>query len=133
MNITTYITLEVEHGLRHYFIIAARTMNSLFGSDPETIESVEDTIIQGYPHRVPKVLALLRQYLVAGGGLKLESIFRQSGVESETKTLRSHLAKGEWYNTTDLYSVATLIKVKFKVKILSPLFLFCSFFIYLFI
>jgi hypothetical protein len=85
---------------------------TMIGGKPNPLNDfVTDTIISGFPHRIPKALAMLRATLMSRDGLKLDGIFRERGEESEIKMIREKLGKGQPFKSGDMYSVATCIKL----------------------
>ncbi|KAJ3332547.1 hypothetical protein HDU76_013858 [Blyttiomyces sp. JEL0837] len=83
-------------------------------NDPMMEIQVEDIIISGFPHRVPKSLAMLRATLMARDGLLVDGIFRDKGEESEIKMIRERIRRGQPFRTLDMLAVATVIKIYFR-------------------
>ncbi|KAJ3214159.1 hypothetical protein HDU67_002019 [Dinochytrium kinnereticum] len=75
---------------------------------------VDDMIISGFPHRVPRELALLRASLMAREGLGIERIFSEKGDDSEIQNIRNRLKQGLQIGAADPYAVASCIKLFFR-------------------
>ena len=75
------------------------------------IHSVEDSVFPGFPHRIPKRLALLRGLITSKDGLNHEGIFREKGSDQEIQLIQEKIRKGLPFKSNDVYAVATCIKV----------------------
>ncbi|KAI8848479.1 hypothetical protein BC829DRAFT_474246 [Chytridium lagenaria] len=78
------------------------------------VDLVEDMIISGFPHRVPRELALLRGALMAREGIAAEGVFEDQGDPNEVEAIRNRLKQGQPVGSTDPYAISTCIKMFFK-------------------
>ena len=72
---------------------------------------VEDSVFPGFPHRIPKRLALLRGLITSKDGLNHEGIFREKGNDNEVQLIQEKIRKGLPFKSNDIYAAATCIKV----------------------
>jgi hypothetical protein len=99
----------------HFFTINASSMVSHFGNDLSSLEFVHATIGTG-SYRIPKVLGLLKDGLIAAEGLMAEGIFRVSGEEEQVQLARRSVDQGSWQEINDPHVMANLIKVLLNCK-----------------
>eukprot|EP01006_Ploeotia_vitrea_P026259 TRINITY_DN59233_c0_g1_i2.p1 TRINITY_DN59233_c0_g1~~TRINITY_DN59233_c0_g1_i2.p1 ORF type:complete len:452 (-),score=212.26 TRINITY_DN59233_c0_g1_i2:846-2201(-) len=75
---------------------------------------VDRTRVDGYTDRIPNVLLLMKDYLVANGGLEVEGIFRLAPDADEANFVKSQLNQGKFERCDDVNCIANLIKVWFR-------------------
>ncbi|TPX63610.1 hypothetical protein SpCBS45565_g06489 [Spizellomyces sp. 'palustris'] len=78
--------------------------------DEEGDGLVEDEIIEGRPHRIPRLLQRLRHQLMSLDGLTTPNIFRESAPDVEVEINLYQLDHREELTTTDALVPATCIK-----------------------
>ncbi|KAJ3115924.1 hypothetical protein HDU96_010870 [Phlyctochytrium bullatum] len=78
------------------------------------LDLVDDMIISGFPHRVPRDLALLRGALMASDGFSVDGIFGQRGTDNEMRSIVFRLKQGQQITDGDPYSIATCIQYFFR-------------------
>ncbi|KAJ3101071.1 hypothetical protein HDU97_001653 [Phlyctochytrium planicorne] len=88
-------------------------------------ELVDDMIISGFPHRVPKELATLRAALMARerivedetdtkASFSVEGIFREKASDAEMQSAWTKLKQGQSLASVNPHAIATCIKFSFR-------------------
>ena len=93
----------------HFLNVRVRSVTGVFGTDPTTLDHVEDDGL-----RVPEVLVLMKKSLIAADGLRSEGIFRLAGDVFEIARLKEEMNKKIFEKSDEVNTVATLIKVWFR-------------------
>lgn len=93
----------------HFLNVRVRSVTGVFGTDPATLDHVEDNGL-----RVPEVLVLMKRSLVDSQGLKSEGIFRLAGDVFEIAKLKEDMNKKTFDKSDNINTIATLIKVWFR-------------------
>lgn len=109
VNVNFKITLRIQGGDSLFLNLRVSGEKGVFGVDPMTLEQVDDN---GY--QVPKVLAVLKQKILQGGGLTTEGIFRLGGEQTEIKRIKEALNKKVEFQTNDVNAFASLVKIWFR-------------------
>jgi len=107
-NINSKVTLKVE-GEAHFIRLRVRCDSGVFGCDPSSLEMIDDA-----GHRVPRILAQMKDCLVSNGGLESEGIFRLAGEASDIKRVKAEMNNNQFSGNYDDNTVATLIKIWFR-------------------
>lgn len=71
---------------------------------------VEDTIIPGFPHNVPKSLAMLRASLISRDAFRMPGIFIEHGDRNEVEVIMENVQRGQAFRSNDVYAIAGVIK-----------------------
>ena len=90
---------------------ATRPAQVVFGVDPASLPLVLDQGVQ-----IPEILVDLRDMLLLLDPFDEEGIFRKAGNENEMKRMIHNFNKGRPVESTDIHSVATLLKVCFVMS-----------------
>jgi len=109
INTNHKVVLKVEGGASHFITVKIRCETGVFGVDPLSLECVDD---DGF--RVPQILVLMKKSLIEGGGLQQEGIFRLAGEQTEIKRLKESMNKNEFTSSTDINTIASLIKIWYR-------------------
>lgn len=113
LNFKLTVVLGTE---AHFLTVRIRSVSGVFGTDPSTLDHVEDEGL-----RVPEVLVQMKRSLIAAGGLKSEGLFRLAGDVAEIARLKEEMNKKVFQGSDNINTVATLIKVWFR-ELPEPLF-----------
>ncbi|KAK5583011.1 hypothetical protein RB653_004601 [Dictyostelium firmibasis] len=109
INTNHKVVLRVEGGASHFLTVKIRCETGVFGVDPNTLEHVDD---EGF--RVPYILALMKRSLIDNGGLQQEGIFRLAGEQTEIKRLKEAMNRNDFTSSTDINTIASLIKIWYR-------------------
>lgn len=108
VNLTFKLTVHV--GIEAHFLnVRVRSVTGVFGTDPTTLDMVEDEDLM-----VPEILVLMKRSLIASDGLKSEGIFRLAGDVFEIAQLKDQMNKKTFQKSDNVNTVATLIKVWYR-------------------
>ena len=110
------VTLDIEGGTKHYFIVSANSEWSHFGadlSDPK-VEFEEHEIYPSYPHRVPSCLVTMYTLMDELGALETEEIFRKQLTEETLAAARNRFDAQEKLEELTPEALSNLIKVWFR-------------------
>jgi len=109
ININHKVTIKLDGGQSVLLTARIRCETGVFGVDPASLELEED---EGY--KVPAILALMRRSLLDNGGLSQEGIFRLAGEQTEIKRIKEIMNKKEFSSSSDINTIASLIKIWFR-------------------
>jgi hypothetical protein len=109
-NINSKVTLNVE-GEAHFIGLKVRCDSGVFGCDPNSHEMVEDS-----GHRVPRILAQMKECLILNGGLESEGILRLAGDATDIKRVKAEMNNNQFNVQTnyDVNTIASLIKIWYR-------------------
>jgi len=102
------VTLNVE-GEAHFIGLRVRCDSGVFGCDPTSLEMVEDS-----GHRVPRILAQMKESLISNGGIESEGIFRLAGETSDIKHVKAEMNNNQFNGNYDVNTIASLIKIWYR-------------------
>lgn len=108
VNLTFKLTVHVGEAT-HFINVRVRSVTGVFGTDPTTLDLIEDEELM-----VPEVLVLMKKSLIANEGLKTEGIFRLAGDVSDIAYLKDQMNRKLFQKSDNVNTVATLIKVWFR-------------------
>jgi hypothetical protein len=108
VNLSFKLTVHVGTEA-HFLNVRVRSLTGVFGTDPTTLDMVEDEDLM-----VPEVLVLMKKSLIAADGLKTEGIFRLAGDVFEIAALKDQMNKKTFEKSDNVNTVATLIKVWYR-------------------
>jgi len=111
VNLNFPITLRIEGGESLFINLRVTGEAGVFGVDPTSLDMVEDN-----GHKVPAVLADLRNTLYQMNGISSEGIFRLAGEQAEIHRVKELLntKKFDINSTRDIHAIASLIKIWFR-------------------
>jgi len=110
VNLNFKVTLRIIGGAPLFINLRIACESGVFGVDPTTLEMTED---QG--HRVPIILAQMKNIVLDNGGIKNEGIFRLAGEQTEIARIKDLMNRKLFdYNTKDVNTIANLIKIWFR-------------------
>ncbi|KYR01321.1 RhoGAP domain-containing protein [Tieghemostelium lacteum] len=109
INTNHKIVLRIEGGASHFLTVKIRCETGVFGVDPTTLECVED---EGFS--VPSILVSMKKSLIESGGLQQEGIFRLAGEQNEIKRIKETMNRNEFTSSTDINTIASLIKIWYR-------------------
>jgi hypothetical protein len=107
------VTMDIEGGAKHLFVVKARSEWSNFGcalTDTKVIMA-EHSIYEGHPHKVPQVLIKLYDLLVSTHAFDTEEIFRKSLDEEKLTEARTQFDHDEKLHEMTPETISSLIKV----------------------
>lgn len=93
----------------HFISVTVRTASGVFGVDPSTLDHITDG-----EYSIPEVLHLLKKSLIGANGLQSEGIFRLAGEVADINETKNLLNTKQFETSTNVNTVATLIKVWFR-------------------
>eukprot|EP01104_Vermistella_antarctica_P016184 TRINITY_DN547_c0_g1_i1.p1 TRINITY_DN547_c0_g1~~TRINITY_DN547_c0_g1_i1.p1 ORF type:complete len:673 (+),score=192.35 TRINITY_DN547_c0_g1_i1:285-2303(+) len=119
--------MDVEELGRYFFVVDIESEKSEFGVD---MKEIEFDIDPDYGLQVPKILVTMKKHFVANKGLMAKDVFRASGNEFDTMTIKRQLSYATFKSlesvhadsgnnlqqgsTPSVHCLATLIKVWFR-------------------
>jgi len=103
------VSLEIEGGQRFYIILEGKSVKSVFGIDPSSLEMVIDMGKQ-----IPAVLVIIKKHLYENEFFTKEGIFFLTGDEEEGRKIKAELNRGTFQGSKDVFCLANLIKVWFR-------------------
>jgi len=109
ININHKVTLKIDDEQSYFLTVRIRCETGVFGVDPAGLEMEMDG---GY--NVPSILVAMKRSFVEYGGLKQEGIFRLAGEQTEIKRIKEVMNKKEFDTSSDINSIASLIKIWFR-------------------
>lgn len=104
-----HVTYNVEHARYEGLPVAWRALNVQFGLP---LEAVPKRAVDGYEAKIPAVLQMMKDYLLARGGENVEGIFRLAPDRDECAAAKRAINNGTFSGCSDVNVVANLIKVR---------------------
>lgn len=103
-----HITYNVKHARYEGLPAAWRVLNHQFGLP---LEAVPKRSVDGYEDKIPAVLQMMKEYLLANNGTELEGIFRLAPDKDECNAAKEAINSGSFSGCSDIHIIANLIKV----------------------
>jgi len=108
-NLNFKVTVRIQGGAGLFINLRVAGESGVFGVDPSTLEQTDDN-----GHRVPVILAEMKQFILEHNGVNTEGIFRLAGEQTEIHRLKELMNKKSKWDTRDLSAVASLLKIWFR-------------------
>lgn len=104
-----HITYNVKHARYEGLPAAWRVLNHQFGLP---LEAVPKRSVDGYEAKIPAVLQMMKEYLLANNGTTLEGIFRLAPDKGQCNFVKEAINNGTFSGCSDVHIIANLIKVR---------------------
>jgi hypothetical protein len=88
-----------------------KALSQQFGLEPMSLETRK---LDMYPTRIPRVIIMMREYLINNGGLNTVGIFRLAPDAEENAIVKRLLNNNEFVRCVDINCIANLLKVWFR-------------------
>lgn len=111
-----HITYNVKHARYEGLPAAWRVLNHQFGLP---LEAVPKRSVDGYEAKIPAVLQMMKEYLLANNGTTLEGIFRLAPDKDQCSAVKEAINNGTFSGCSDVHIIANLIKVRLDTLWLS--------------
>lgn len=106
-----HITYNVKHARYEGLPPAWRVLNHQFGLP---LEAVPKRSVHGYDAKIPAVLQMMKEHLLAHNGTVVEGIFRLSPDKDACSVAKDAINSGTFSGCADVHIIANLIKVRLR-------------------
>ncbi|TMW57475.1 hypothetical protein Poli38472_003400 [Pythium oligandrum] len=106
-----HVTYNAEYARFEGLPWAWRRLNHQFGLP---LEAVPKRNVEGYSSKIPAVLHMMKECLVANNGITTEGIFRLAPDKGACAIVKQSINEGKFSGCSDVHIMSSLIKVWFR-------------------